>query len=182
MTPQSKNGSSGGILFDRVTNVALVLVILFAAVGIWRRPTAEGRSSVPDTYRIGETLPAISGFDYGQGTGTLVLFVHSKCHFCTETMPVYREVRETLINRKRSDVRFVAIARQPESDLVAYLKTHNLTTDHASAVNQSAWQKLAGTPTLFLVDNRGVVRQIWRGKQTSSAVATIVAAVDRLKS
>jgi peroxiredoxin len=170
------------VLFDRATNIALVLALLFVGFGLWRKPASEGRLSPAETYKVGETLPSITGFEYRSGAATLVLFIHSKCHFCTETMPVYREVRETLSRQRRSDIRLVAIARQPKSELDEYLATQKLTTDYASSIDGNVWQKLAGTPTLFLVDNKGVVKQIWRGKQTSSAVATIVTVVGRLGS
>lgn len=182
LSPHSEKAAVAGVLFDRATNVALVLALIFVGLGIWRRPASESRPSQVVSYKTGETLPAISGFDYGQGKGTLVLFVHSQCHFCTETMPVYREVRDTLARQNRANVRLVAIARQSEPELMDYLKNHNLTIDHASAITRDAWQKLAGTPTLFLVDSKGVIKEMWRGKQEQTAAAAIVSAVARLAS
>ena len=89
---------------------------------------------------------------------TLVLFVNSGCHYCTEEMPFYRELQKLATER---GVQLCAVSMEDEAQLREYLTTSGLA--HFALLSRTTVTGLTATPTILLVDANGLVRQSWRG-------------------
>ena len=136
--------------FDRVLNVALLAAVVYGIAAV--RP---GSRTPPPTYAHGEQAPAIAGVSYAGAKRTAVLFVRSSCHFCTESMPFYRDL-------VKGGGRLIAIGPEPPEALLGYLEEHDLAV-RGVTIGRGSWPKLTGTPTLIIVDGSGRVERTWVG-------------------
>jgi hypothetical protein len=99
------------------------------------------------------------GIDWAKNGRTLVLAVSTTCHFCRESEPFYRRLQREVGQR----VKMVAVLPQAEDEGAQYLKDAGISAD---SIRQVALSDIGirGTPTLVLVDARGNVTGVWRGK------------------
>ena len=90
---------------------------------------------------------------------TLVLAISTRCHFCTESAPFFKKIEK----ERASDLKLVAVLPQPVEEARKYLEGEGVQVDE---VRQASLQSIgvAGTPTLLLVDGRGRISDVWRGK------------------
>jgi peroxiredoxin len=132
-------------------------------------------SSGPTEYATGEKAPAITGINYA-GKGTLLLVVRSGCHFCTDSMPLYRKLRATASEK---GVRLVAVSTDPVDVCQGYLASHGVQTDSVLSVSPGAL-RVRGTPTLVLVDANTIVRKVWSGRLPTDREIEVVAAINGL--
>lgn len=141
------------VTFDRVLNVALIAVVVYAVVAT--RATPPRKPKLP-TYEAGEVAPAIEGVSYTAAKQTVVLYVRNGCHFCEASMPFYRDL-------VGSGARVVAIGPDVPDVLRAYLNENELDIPNVGLVTKETWTKMVGTPTLVVVDASGHVVKSWIG-------------------
>lgn len=162
---------------DTVANIAIILVCAIAAVVLVRthllKPQQPG---MPPQVEKGEQYDQLKAVVPAGTNRALVVAVSPGCHFCTESIPFYKNLIDQR-NQKNSPVKFIAAVpthEQPEEarKLVAE-ETQMFTAGGAqpdSMVNLDfAAVKVPGTPTLLLVDNNGKVLDVWVGKLNASA-------------
>ena len=149
-----------------ILDMAATLAVL-AAAGVvlysgtlGRVPTSGG---APAVYKPGDRFENIPGLTLSNSGPTLVMWVQSRCHFCTESMPFYKTLMA-----EHARARIVVIGVEPVDVLQKYLSDHMLIPDQIVSVPQRS-VKLAGTPTLVLVGADGVVRSVWPGKLPDAA-------------
>ncbi len=139
------------ITFDRVLNVLLLVAVGYVLIGV---PRAKPARACPK-FDVGDAVPAIAGLPYEAADRTVVLFVRSTCHYCTESAPCYREL-------VKGGAKLVAISLEPKTSLDDYLRAQGLAIESAT-VDRTAWPKLSGTPTMIVVDRTGHVVASWLG-------------------
>jgi hypothetical protein len=101
----------------------------------------------------------LAGVDWGRNGRTLVLAISTICHFCKDSEPFYRR-----LNRETGRaVKILAVVPQPATEAEQYLKAEGVGVDQVQQVRLSTIG-VRGTPTIFLVDRKGVVTRIWTGK------------------
>jgi hypothetical protein len=105
---------------------------------------------------LSKRLPGIAWERNGR---TLLLALSTHCHFCTESMPFFRRVRKSL----GKDVMLVGMMPEPVAEAESYLKREGVQLDELRQVTLSL-VGVVGTPTMLLVDRRGIVLQAWVGK------------------
>jgi len=138
-------------------NIAIVIVACVAVLVLIRNYRAS--SSLPPSIKAGTRL-ALKNENWSASSKNVVLAVSTTCRFCTESAPFYRALVEQC---RRDHVRTIAVLPQPLDQAEAYLKGEGVTVDEIRQTPLSEIE-IAGTPTLMLVDNQGVVRNVWVGK------------------
>jgi hypothetical protein len=85
-----------------------------------------------------------------------VLAISTTCHFCKGSVPFYRKLSGT-------DVKMLAVLPQPVAEAQQYLGNAGV---HVDDVRQVSLNSLGvrGTPTLLIVNDAGVVTDVWVGK------------------
>jgi hypothetical protein len=94
------------------------------------------------------------------------------CHYCTESGPFYRRLVQQAATNDHNRV----IAAFPQ-DVTAgrdYLTSLDISIDEIMQVSPVDVGTRA-TPTLVLVDNHGVVKDVWVGKLSSEKEAEVLA-------
>ena len=145
-------------------NIAIILVAISLAVVLVKRfvftgPTRNPPSDVQET-KAGTKL-SLPNLDWSQNSKTLVLVVSNRCHFCTESAPFYQRLVQE--RAQRGSFGLIAVLPQPVSDGHKYMDTLGVSIDD---VRQGSLGSIGvkGTPTLLLVNNTGVVTDVWFGK------------------
>jgi hypothetical protein len=142
-------------------NIAIVVVACVAVLVLVRNYRANSLRQ-PATISAGARF-ALKNANWMASPKNMVLAVSTTCHFCTESAPFYRQLVEEC---RRDHVRTIAVLPQPVNEAEAYLKGEGVAVDE---IRQSPLGDLEvpGTPTLLLVDDRGVVDNVWIGKLPS---------------
>ncbi len=107
---------------------------------------------------VGKPIP-IDGLDV-QNKRSLVLYLSTKCRYCTESAPFYKRLLE---ENKSKGISVVAVLPQSVEESREYLKEHGVQIDE---IKQSSLQSIGvrATPTILLTDESGVVTDSWVGK------------------
>lgn len=155
----------------RLEAAAYVAVILFALTGtavlvdrFFLRPAGRQASAV------GKTV-AVPGVDWKSSGRTIVLVLSSTCHFCSESAPFYRRLVE---RAHAGPTRVLAMLPQPAAEGNVYLKSLGVPLEARQVFLPAI--HVRATPTILLVNARGVVEKEWRGQLPSSAEVEVMEA------
>jgi thioredoxin-related protein len=123
--------------------------------------TAAVRNGPPPVEAgVGTSLKGrVPGVDWSANGRTLVLAISSTCHFCKDSEPFYRKLRQEL----GKGIKMVAVLPQPVTEAEQYLKNDGVAVDQVKQVSMGALG-VRGTPTMLLVDKGGMVTKVWTGR------------------
>jgi thiol-disulfide isomerase/thioredoxin len=80
-------------------------------------PSASTQGPVPKTTPVGQAVP-LENVDWAKNQKTLVLYVSTKCKYCTESGPFYQHLLE---ENAAKNVKFVAVVPQTVEEGREYL-------------------------------------------------------------
>jgi hypothetical protein len=105
---------------------------------------------------LSKRLPEIG---WNRNGRTLLFVLSTHCHFCTESAPFFRHIKESV----GKDVKLVAVLPEPVAEAEAYLNREGV---HLDDVRQISLGKIGvtGTPTMLLVNSKGIVARTWVGR------------------
>lgn len=166
---------------ETLANIMTVVVSLLLSVVLVKQfllPARAHRAAGPQT-AVGTNLKgSLPGVDWGKNGRTLILAISTGCHFCTDSAPFFKRIEK----ERPRDVKLVAVLPQAVEEARKYLDGEGV---HVDDVRQASPQSIgvAGTPTLLLVDARGRVSDVWRGKlqpnDEEKVIATLRSTVSR---
>jgi thioredoxin-related protein len=149
-------------------NVAIIIVAL-AIVVVFARSYKSNQSQ---PHQIGTGTQFGLKDMSGQGNDkSMVLVLSTTCHFCSESAGFYRAL---VGHCQRQHVRTVAVFPQPTNAAQSYLADKGVAVDE---VRQSSLSNIevTGTPTLLLIDKKGIVQSVWVGKLSEDREREILA-------
>jgi hypothetical protein len=163
-------------LLEKLTTLAVLIAAVLVIAVTARDRLFPGNNPHQDAARaaqqlVGKSFPVPAGYQIGK-TATLLLVVSSTCHFCSESMPFYRQL--AAIQPKTSG-EFGLLAVMPESSDTGleYLSKNGVTV--AGAISTSLSKVgLAATPTLVLLDRDGRVKDVWVGMLNASRQGNVL--------
>lgn len=119
---------------------------------------------------VGNTL-TLSSVDWAQSKWNLVLILSSKCKYCRESEPFHRRLLS--LANSTGAVRAVALVLGTSTSDPAY--PHSAELDFTLVrLTKPAEIGSVGTPSILLVDNRGVVAHMWRGKMPPESEDSVI--------
>lgn len=133
----------------------LIVAIIIVRNFIWSRWQPKRELERPI---VGSkvSLPGVK-WDYGT---TLVLALQKGCRYCEESSAFYRRLRK---QRSGAQPRMLAVVPGDKTEVARYLSAQGVAVDDIINIALSDI-KVSVTPTLFLVDQSGSVRDVWVGK------------------
>jgi hypothetical protein len=169
------------VFHDVILIVALIGVggytALHGARLISSLSNVQADPELPGNYRIGDVLPGLPGIDFGAAPVTVMAVIRSGCRYCTESMPLYRELIETY--GVTGQATFVAVCLDSLEVCRQYLRRHRVEMT-AIAVDSRTSLQVTGTPTLILADRSARVKGVWLGAPPQRTAARIRSEVERL--
>jgi hypothetical protein len=162
---------------ESVASVMMILAagaVLYVAMSSKSSPSTQRREMPPLTK--GMTVAPVAGTDFSSRDDTVVLFVQSKCRFCTESMPFYSKLTQSIRAARDGRTQFVFVSYEPVQTTSDYLRQHEVVTDSLH-VNQSSFERfpfVVSTPTLVIVDKTGRLVSGWRGRLDESTQNEVI--------
>jgi thiol-disulfide isomerase/thioredoxin len=161
---------------EMATNVAVLLVALtvlgvFALNYFSRRSTPQLQAGL----QKGQVFARVAGVNYDTSSQTLLIAMSTKCHYCAESLPFYRQLAEAQ-RSKGQHVNVVAVFPNNEDEVRQYAQRNSLALETVAGV-KLATLNISGTPTAVLIDNGGRVIDFWVGKQPPETEQQILKAV-----
>jgi hypothetical protein len=98
---------------------------------------------------------------------TLVAVLSSTCPFCTESMGFYKKLRA-----EYQQIPLVVASAEAPTTLKAYCESQGMTASRYQQVDVKDL-RVPVTPSLLLVDERGVVRRTWFGRLSPQRERTV---------
>lgn len=89
----------------------------------------------------------------------VIVFAHSGCRFCSESMPFYRELVDRQDVTKTYSVSFVTV--ESEAVFRGYMRGFGLAT--VNVEHRERFERIRGTPALVIIDRARLVRGSWTG-------------------
>jgi thioredoxin-related protein len=151
--------------------IAAALLLIFTVV---RFALRQRSSQPPPKAAIAKGAQLhVPGLNWS-ATQTLVLVLSTECKYCTASALFYRR----LVNQAAGSAttKIVAVLPQSPEEAKQYLDQLNLRIDYTYQVSASSLG-IRGTPTLILVDGKGVVIESWEGQLPPFAEREVVAYV-----
>lgn len=146
------------------SNIAVVLVaVLIIGVFTWQYFAGKQPSELQSGLHKGANLSQLSGYDFSSSPKTLIIAVHSKCGYCSASIPFYNRVTESL--KDKNIVRAIAVFPGSDTDAKQYVEAQGLKTDSVVMADFRALH-INNTPTMILVDSKGKIIDFWVGQLT----------------
>jgi hypothetical protein len=174
-----QNMSLAGKIETTANASTIVVAVLICAVLFRTYVLAKPNLRQPNIVSASEIVQGkkvdgrLVGVDWAKNHRTLVLVISTYCHFCKDSVPFYH----TLTNAG-ADVKIVAVLPQSVAEGQQYLSSGGV---HVDDVRQVALTSLGvtGTPTLMLVNDAGVVTDMWVGKLQPDQETKVLAALEK---
>jgi hypothetical protein len=154
---------------EMAANIAIIIAALGFTVFVVRYYTAN-RSH--QGISVG-TKFGVQNIQWQDNKKNIVLGLSTECHFCTESAGFYRELVQQC---KQEHVRTIALLPQPIPAAQEYLKNEGVQVDE---IRQAALPDvgITGTPTLLMVSDAGLVKNVWIGKLPENTEKEVLAKV-----
>jgi hypothetical protein len=164
-----KTGASLMSSLERVTQVCLIALCVFSIFAVAdrsRRANALPRSPQALAQDLVGKKVDVAGAAWDHSRVSVVIGLSSKCRFCLESMPLYRRVAD-LRRELGTKISLSVISPEQQANITRFLSEQNLPVD---AVFRAEFTRLGVkfTPTVLIVDSRGVLRDIFVGRLTGS--------------
>ena len=156
---------------DVAVNVAVLCLCVLTAVIAVKKFLLNNAPSTLSIPKNGTHL-SLSGVDWGRANRTLVMGLSTKCHFCSESTGFYQRLLKAAI---ASSVPVVAVFPQPTSEAQQYWASHDIALSGVD-LQQARLDSISvsGTPTLIVVDRKGLIVGAWVGKLAAAGEAEVI--------
>jgi thiol-disulfide isomerase/thioredoxin len=154
-----------------LANIAILVVAVLLGVVLVKKYLLTGDRPETAPKIVAGTKMTLPGVDWSKNGQTLMVVLQKGCHFCTESAPFYqRLVKETA---ERGGVHLVAVLPQEVPEAKKYLEEIKVPIDEVRQASPTALG-VAGTPTLILVNEAGVVVDVWEGRLPASEESKVL--------
>jgi len=156
---------------DVAVNVAVLCVCVLIAVIAVKKFLLNNPPSGLSIPKKGTHL-SLSGVDWSRADRTLVMGLSTQCHFCSESTDFYQRLLKAATASK---VPVVAVFPQPTAEAQEYWEAHALASNGVD-LEQSPLDRISvsATPTLIVVDRKGLIAGAWVGKLAASGEAEVI--------
>jgi len=155
------------------TNVAVLLVAISAlsllAIFFFVGPR---KPELTPGLEKGRVFGNLTNIDYRGNEQTLIIALSTTCPYCGQSLPLYRRILDTQHSAKKP-LKVIALFPNSADDVAKYLKENQLTIDTITGVDFSSLH-ISGTPTMILVNDRGVVNDFWTGRLDDGEAEQVV--------
>lgn len=149
---------------SNIATIGVAVLLSAVLVKVYLVPAQSSSARAPSPERaevtVGTNLKSqLPGIDWGKNGRTIVLAISTTCHYCKESEPFYRRIRQEL----GAAVKMVAVLPQSTADSEQYLSTAGVKVDQVKQLTLNALG-VRGTPTMLLVNGNRVVTKVWVGR------------------
>ncbi len=157
----------------RITLVIAVLLLSVLLIKLYlvnRRQNVTANSAETNEIRPGASVN-LPNEDWTKNGRTLLLGLSTGCQSSTASAPFYQQLQG-------GNAKLVAVLPQTTSQSEEYVKKLGLTVDEVKETTLDSLG-IPGTPTLILVNERGVATDVWVGKLTPAQESQVLQRLKR---
>lgn len=164
---------------EKLTHVLLIAVccgsLFLLAERRLKSKVTTNRVGVVRQTQIGKAL-RLAGANWEESRLNVVIGLRSTCPFCAASLPFYKRLSE-ISRQRRGEVSVLVVSPEKEDSVEAFLSRAGVSVDR---IFRSALEPLGvdGTPTIFVVDSRGIVRDQFAGKLEDQREKTLLAKLE----
>jgi hypothetical protein len=165
---------------ETTANAATIVVAVLISVVLFKTfVLAKAALPQPNIVSAAEIVQGkkvdghLVGVDWAKNHRTLVMAISTACHYCKDSVPFYHT-----LTTAGADVKIVAVLPQSVTEGQQYLSNGGVHVDDVKQVPLNSLG-VTGTPTLMLVNDAGVVTDIWVGKLQPDQETKVLAAVEK---
>ena len=148
---------------ELTTNIAIITVAILLSIVLVKNYLLPGPKSdpgAPPTVPVGTKI-SLQDVNWAAKKRTLLMALSDTCRYCTESADFYKKLAQE--RAKHDDVRIIAVLPQDVGAGQAYLNKLGFSVDEVRHSPLDA-VGVQATPTLILLDDKGVVTASWVGK------------------
>lgn len=158
------------------TNIAVLLVALAVlSTFAWNYFGRSPKPQLQAGFQKGQTFAQVPGVRYDRSPQTLLVAMSTRCHYCTESLPFYRQLAEAQ-RASGQETHVVAVFPNQEAEVRQYIQQNKLELETVAGVDLGALN-ISGTPTAVLIDGSGKIRDFWLGKLPQDQEQQVLKAV-----
>jgi len=160
---------------ELATNVSIMIAMVCLTVVLVKNYIIQPRSQSEDVkgINVGDVLK-VDGIDWSKGGRTLVLALNKDCHFCNDSAPFYQRLGQ--LEGKRTS-RLVALMPHDRVTSEQYLKSKRIDVDDVVSADLFGLH-IPWTPALLLVDQKGMVTKLWKGRLAPEKEQEVVRSIE----
>lgn len=152
---------------ERITYLCLItlsvlLIGLLIEARLSNRIVAADAQTPTAVALVGKKVE-IPGAAWSFSPLNVVVYLSTTCHFCAESMPLYRRLATERHGPAGNAFTLVAVSAESPKDLLSYLAGQQVEFDSVYQI-QLQNTLLRATPTVLIVDENGIVRRAAVGK------------------
>lgn len=145
-----------------VANVLIIVVALAIGVQLLRGRMIQGGDGngthLNPTSLVGKKFPIQE--NWNPSKKTIVLALQVGCHYCSASAPFYVRLSKYA---DEHGINIIAALPNSQAESRTYLNGLNLNFHDVQQVDFQNIQ-VSGTPTVFVVNDKGLVEKVWQGQ------------------
>lgn len=118
----------------------------------------------------------LPGADWQAAPLSVLLQISSTCRFCNESMPFYKQLMAAR-EAQAAKVPVIVASRDAVAVIRKHLEDQQVMVD--KVLHSGLYPFGTGTPTVYIVDSKGVVKRAFIGKLDSSGEKELLSIVER---
>jgi hypothetical protein len=165
-----------------VTCLVVIAVGVERLVQRWNSPGGRRPIATPANSALlvpGRQVSGLPEVQFSAADGTLVLYISPRCRFCAQSLAFYRRIAESKTATRRR-LRIVAVGRESLADLRQFIDEGHVAVDQLLSAGDGRMPP--STPTVVLVDTKGVIIASWVGWQSSQGEESVLRTLARVVS
>lgn len=135
------------------------------------RPARARQASEPKV-GLNLTQTPLRDVNWARNKSTLVLGLQTTCHFCTDSSPFFQKLPAAAAGKTK----IVAVLPQSIVESREYLSKLGIRVDDIRSAPLASIG-VGGTPTMLLVDDKGIVKSVWIGKLPDERQTEVLSAI-----
>lgn len=158
---------------ETTSHISVITLCLVAAAALVdQRVSARIRPAARDVSSLIGTHLNVPEIKWGDNPITVVVAMTTHCPYCVESVPFYRRLSASA-NGSSLKVALVFASSETQGRVSAFLEREGILSNQVVSVPfpQIA---VSGTPTLFIVDNRGIVKKAFSGRLDGDREAQVI--------
>lgn len=144
----------------RILNIAILLAALVLSALLVRKFYFNPAQSEKNQLTTSATL-RIEGIRWADSDRTVLLALSKDCKYCSKSAQFYRRLAAGIASQ--TNTRLLAVFPDRESEAEAYLRQLEIPIQELRYVSLPALG-ISNVPTLAILDQNGVVKDMWVGK------------------
>ena len=134
-------------------------------------PSEAMRAQEGVPFRPGQTVQSIPEASFDSADQSIVLFVKSTCQPCSDSMPFFKRISQA--RRIAPRMQIIAASSDLPEITDAYLQANEIRVDRIVQINPEEYL-LQATPSIVIVDGRGVAVTSWSGALSRSQESSLL--------